>query len=152
MKHIKTFRLYENSDKNSDSMSKSVYSTDEMTEFVNMLAGTVEWDKDTTVMVPSGRNISAPCHSGEDLLSAWDKALKYFKNDKDIVWYIWDAKVGGSFNKPKALPDGRYEPAAISAVLTKYPNALKTVSIGVTSKDQVDFDAAMSRGDFGSLD
>lgn len=132
MKHLKTFPMYE------DAVGKpGEYNTKEMSKFIKALASTVDWDDDSvsmrdraTVNVPSRSNASISCWNKSDLLEYWGDAVKLHGGEPDTVWYVWNAKVGGSISHVKEIGPQRYDINEILKLMKKYPDSLELINIG----------------------
>lgn len=144
MKENKIMRFEQFNLNEEEKESKGEYTTDEMDEFINEIVATVDW-AGTSIMLPSDRHASHVCKSREETLETWEKNKKDFGKDEGIKWYIWDAKAGGAFNKPAKFETQRYDKSSLLSIAKKYPDAIKSINISFSSKQQSEFGDYMSK-------
>lgn len=151
MKHLKTFNeamLPIQSD------GRGEYTTEEFDKFMRELIDTIEWSGDDTPRwkkvqfnMPSlrDRNASSISQSKEEAIQNWENALEARSNDKNTLWYVWHAEVGGSMNKPAKFTAQRFDIDSIMAIARKYPDAVRRINVTADSDQQKDFGKMMTR-------
>ena len=144
MKENKIMRFEQFNLNEEETESKGEYSTEEMDTFINTIVDLIEWDN-VTIMLPSDRHASHPCKSKEEVLETWEGNKKDFGKDAGIKWYIWNAKAGGSFNKPVKFSTQRYDKDSLLSMAKKHPDSIKDINISFTSKQQKEFGDYMSK-------
>lgn len=163
MKNIQSFELFElNSIKLSESeesVSKGEYSTEEMDKFIRELVSTMDWSAEMElepwkrkkqISIPLDRNASTPAKGPEDVIKAWDAIVDKYGSDQNIRWYVWTADVGGSLNKPKKFDTQRFDIDSILSIAKKYPDAIRSLSLGFGSDEQNQFANYMRKEWYGT--
>lgn len=151
MKHLKTFQLWESAGQQGE------YDTDKMSEFVKNLAEIAQWGSEEPtykrgpyVNLPSkSREASSVAKSAKELTDMWQVAVDTYGKDEGVKWYVWEAKVGGNFNKPKAFDKQRFDIDSIITILHKHPDAFRGLNIGVKSKEQDELNNYISKEFYG---
>lgn len=128
------------------------YTTEEIDDFFRELVNSMEWSgkdvpeyKRIRLKFPSiSRNESEIATDKEDALNKWKKMMEHYKKDADKMWRVWDAKVGGSLNKPKKFKDQAYDIDSILDIVKKYPDSIRSLSITMDNKEGKQFAKSMS--------
>jgi len=134
------------------------YPIEEFDAFMRELIDVTDWSneavpkwKQTTFSLPSksGRHVSSVSTSKEEAIEKWEEALKTRGTDKNTVWYVWHADIGGSMNKPKQYSTQRYDIESILDIARKYPDAVRKINVSMDSVEQKDFTTMMTSKEYG---
>lgn len=140
---MKNIKLYEEFNSNAGE-----YSLDEMDSFIREIIDTIEWStedtprwKKTTIGFPGeGHGTGSPqATTKDDAVDYWLAAVKRYSTETNAVWYVWNAEIGGSFNKPKKFSSQRYDIQSILDIVKKYPDALRKMNISIDSDESRSF-------------
>lgn len=121
------------------------YSTSEMEKFLSEIINTVDFKTNQVrITIPSNYPSSSVNTTEQQVNSNWAKAKQIYGEDPTVQWFVWDASVGGSLNKPKELRSQRYDIQSILDIIRKYPESLRGLNIGVVSSSKEKMDQSMN--------
>jgi len=121
------------------------YSTSEMESFLQGIINSVDFQTNQIrITIPSNYPSSSVNTTKEQVNSNWAKAKQIYGEDPTVQWFVWDASVGGSLNKPKELRSQRYDIQSILDIVSKYPESLRGLNIGVVSNSKNKMDQSIS--------
>lgn len=121
------------------------YSTEQMEEFLKEITNLVDFNvNEVRITIPSNYPSSSINTTKEQINANWEKAKQLYGDDPTVKWFVWDASVGGSLNKPKELRSQRYDIQSILDIIRKYPEALRGLNIGVVSNSKDKMDKSIS--------
>ncbi len=114
------------------------YSNDEMEEFIFKILSLVPWG---TKNFSDGPNISIPSlwpsstvsYTKDSIIQSWYRAKKYY-DKPDTQWYVWKVYLN-SPEKPIDLSSQRLDLKSIVDIVSKNPQAFKSLSIGVVNDE-----------------
>ena len=116
------------------------YSNDEMEEFIFKIISLIPWHNKENknkpnIIIPSSWPSSVSSFSKDSIIQNWYRAKKYY-DEPDTQWYVWKTDID-SINKPSELSPQRLDLKSIINIVSKNPEAFKSLSINVTN-DKVD--------------
>lgn len=112
------------------------YSNDEMEEFIFKIISLVPWGTKNfgdgpNITMPSNWPSSSVSYTKDSIIQNWYRAKKYY-DEPDTQWYVWKANLG-SPEKPVELSSQRLDLKSIVDIVSKNPEAFKSLSINVTN-------------------
>jgi hypothetical protein len=151
MKHVKTFQLWEGKKRNPEKYKTGDYKWYDAEEFLKLIDAVAAKAPDMEWGTPSDIYGHATHYAKfEEAKSELEKWVKYWSDRKDpvklCIWSIDDSRLN-YINSTRLLASGLEKLAEFVE-----PGKSKRVSITMNNKGISDFGAAMSRGDYGSLD
>lgn len=119
-----------------DKAEPGEYSTEEMNFLLLKLIDLVYFSNNPDVyevkkeiFLPSSWPSSSISNTGEQAIKNWENAKNIY-DKPDTKWHVWKVNILG-VNKPTYLSSQRIDMESILKIVSKYPEAFKSISISV---------------------